>query len=179
MTGMSGLKRTVIVALAGFAAACGNSEGPPVRVSVPAGASMRTAADSLAKASVINSARLFRFYASIKGNDRDIKPGTYLLPRSSSYGSVLEDLRAGKGLVHIVTIPEGFSLSQIVPLLTTKLDVPVDSVEAAVRDSALLHHFDLSTSTVEGYVFPDTYIFPAGTTAHSAVNTMAHRFDQI
>jgi UPF0755 protein len=176
---MSGLKRTVIVALAGFAAACGNSEGPPVRVSVPPGASMRTAADSLAKAGVINSARLFRFYASIKGNDRDIKPGTYLLPRSSSYGSVLEDLRAGKGLVHIVTIPEGFSLSQIEPLLTTKLGVPVDSVDAAVRDTALLHQLGLSTPTLEGYLFPDTYIFPAGTTAHSAVNTMVHRFDQI
>jgi len=176
---MSGFKRTVLIALAGFAAACGNSGGAPVRVTVPPGASMRTAADSLAKSGVIRSARMFRAYAFIKGNDRDIKPGTYLLPRQSSYSSVLEDLRAGKGLVHIVTIPEGFSLSQIVPMLATKLDVPVDSVEAAVRDSALLRHFDLSTSTLEGYLFPDTYIFPAGTTAHSAVTTMVHRFDQI
>jgi len=48
----------------------------------------------------------------------------------------LDALRDGRGMVRTVTIPEGFALTQIVPLLTTRLGLPVDSVTAAVRDTA-------------------------------------------
>ena len=34
-----------------------------------------------------------------------------------------------------------------------------------MRDTALLHQLDVPTPTLEGYLFPDTYIFPEATTA--------------
>jgi UPF0755 protein len=166
---------TAIVA----AAACSASGGAPVRVTIPPGASMRVAADSLSRAGVIRSARMFRAYAFLRRSDRGIKAGTYLLRRGAAWNVVLDDLRGGKGLVHVVTIPEGFSLSQIEPLLVSKLGVPADSVAAAVSDTALLHQLDVPTSTLEGYLFPDTYTFAIGTTARAAVTTMVKRFEQI
>jgi UPF0755 protein len=173
------LRAAIVLLVAGTAMACANSGGPPVRVTIPPGSSMRVAADSLAKAGVIRSARLFRVYAFLRRSDRGIKAGTYQLRREAGWNSVLDDLRAGKGLVHVVTIPEGFSLSQIVPLLATKLGQPVDSVDEAVRDTALLHQLDVPTPTLEGYLFPDTYIFAMGTTPRTAVTTMVKRFEQI
>jgi UPF0755 protein len=92
---------------------------------------------------------------------------------------VLDALRRGKGLVHIVTIPEGFSISQIAPLLESKLTAPADSVSAAVSDTALLHQLDVPTKTLEGYLFPDTYTFADGTTARAAVDVMVRRFEQV
>jgi UPF0755 protein len=160
-------------------AACGRGGGAPARVTIPPGASMRMAADSLAKAGVIHSARMFRVYAFIRGRDRDIKSGTYLLHRDASWNVVLDDLRAGKGLVHIVTIPEGYSLNQIEPLLASKLGVPLDSAQAVANDTALLHQLGVPTPTLEGYLFPDTYIFPVGTTGRAAVTAMVRRFEQI
>ena len=62
--------------------------------------------------------------------------------------------------MHSVTIPEGYSLSQIIPLFATKLAIPAESLQAAVRDTAFVHQLGIPTATVEGYVFPDTYIFP-------------------
>jgi UPF0755 protein len=59
------------------------------------------------------------------------------------------------------------------------LKAPADSVDAAVRDTALLHRLDLPTPTAEGYLFPDTYIFQDGTSARAAVNAMVRRFEQI
>ncbi|MGH7620608.1 MAG: endolytic transglycosylase MltG [Gemmatimonadaceae bacterium] len=158
---------------------CSGTGGAPVRVTIPPGASMRVAADSLSKAGVIRSARMFRAYAFMRHTDRGIKAGTYLLHRGAGWNSVLEDLRGGKGLVHVVTIPEGFSLSQIEPLLASRLQVPLDSVDAAVRDTALLHLLDVPTPTLEGYLFPDTYVFSIGTTAHTAVAMMVKRFEQV
>jgi UPF0755 protein len=160
-------------------AACGGGAGAPVRVTIPTGASMRVAADSLSKAGVIRSARMFRLYAMVRGRDREIKAGTYLLHRGAKWSTVLEDLRAGKGIVYVITIPEGFSLTQIEPLVSSKLGVPPDSVGVAVRDSTLLRQLHVPTPTLEGYLYPDTYIFPVGTTARSAVAAMVRRFEQV
>jgi len=140
---------------------------------------MRVAAESLSKAGVIRSPRMFRFYAMVRGKDREIKAGTYQLHRGAKWSTVLEDLRAGKGIVYIVTIPEGYSLGQIVPLVSSKLGVPADSVDAAVRDTALLRQLNVPTPTLEGYLYPDTYTFQPNTTARSAVTAMARRFQAI
>lgn len=161
------------------ATACGSGTGEAVRVTIPPRATMRVASDSLAKAGVIHFPKLFRVYASVRRSDRGIKSGTYALHRDAGWNFVLDALRGGKGIVHIVTIPEGFSLSQIASALATKLGVPVDSVIAAASDTALLHRLDVPTPTLEGYLFPDTYIFPDRTTARAAIDAMAHRFEQV
>ena len=150
-----------------------------VRVLVPRGATLRVAAESLAKAGVVQNATAFRLYGMLRGSDRSIRAGTYVFKRGTSWGEVLDDLRGGKGLEHAITIPEGWSLLQIVPQLARVLEVPVDSVRAAVRDTALLHRLDVPTPTLEGYLFPDTYVFPDGTTARAAVRVMVERFERI
>jgi UPF0755 protein len=169
------------IALAGFllATACGGSTGPAVRVTVPQGSSMRAAIDSLSRAGVVRFGTGFRIYASIKKSDRGIKAGTYQFRRNESWGTVLDALRAGKGIVRVVTIPEGFSLIQIEPLLAARLNQPLDSVKAATRDSAQRARLDIPTETLEGYLFPDTYTFADGTTARTAVNAMVKRFEQV
>jgi UPF0755 protein len=160
-------------------AGCGSeTTARPVRVVIPRGASMRAAADSLAARKVIGSAGLFRLYASWKGHDRAIKPGTYLLRPGSDYGELASALVTGRGLVHVITIVEGWELRQIAPQIARSLGVPPDSVDAAVRDTALRARLDVPTPTLEGYLFPATYTFPDGTTAREAVRQMVARFEQ-
>lgn len=145
---------------------------------IPPGATLRVAAESLRAAGVIGSTRLFRLYAKLRGADRAIKPGTYLLPRDAGWGRALTALRDGRGIVAVVTIPEGFTLAQIEPLLISKLQLSPESVTAAVTDTALRHRLDIPTPTVEGYLFPDTYFIPPGTPARAAVLMMVRRFEQ-
>jgi UPF0755 protein len=167
----------VVVTLA--LASCRGSGTGEVRVMVPRGATLRVAAESLAKAGVVQNATAFRLYAMLRGSDRSIRAGTYVFKRGGSWGEVLDDLRGGKGLEHAITIPEGWSLIQIVPQLARVLEVPVDSVQAAVRDTALLRALDVPTPTLEGYLFPDTYVFPDGTTARAAIRVMVDRFQRV
>ena len=171
-------RATALLASAAALLACGADKTGSVRVTIPAGASMRAAADSLHRAGVIGSPRLFQMYAKMRRSDRGIRPGTYLLPKDASWGSVLSDLRSGRGIINVVLIPEGFTVAQIEPLLTQKLAVPLDSVRAAIRDTSLLRRLDVPTPALEGYLFPDTYYFPPGTTARNAVAAMIRRFEQ-
>src|SRR5215217_5013087 len=142
--------------------ACGRSgagDGVPTRVVIAPGTSLRAAADSLAVRHVIGQPRLFALYARMKGHDRGLKAGTYVLRRGMPWGELVEALVRGRGLVRTITVPEGWSLNNIIPQLARALQVPLDSVDAAVRDTALRRRLDVPTSTIEGYVFPETYTF--------------------
>lgn len=170
--------RALGLTLAFVLTACSGPTGTAIRVIVPKGASFAIATDSLKHARLVSYPLLFRIFARVKGDDRDIKPGTYLIKRGTPWPAILNALNGGHGLVNTITIPEGFSLQQITPLLARTLGVPVDSVKAAVRDTALRARLDVPTPTLEGYLFPDTYAFPDGTTARQAVDEMVRRFER-
>ena len=162
-----------------IAAACaGKPHGAPTRVIIPRGASFAQATDSLARAGLVGYPKLFRLYGRATGGDRNIKPGTYLLKHGTPWTDIISALNGGHGLVNTVTIPEGFGITQITPLLARTLKVPADSVTAAVSDTALLARLDIPTKTLEGYLFPDTYAFPIGTTARQAVREMVYSFER-
>ncbi len=173
------LRRFALLLAVSLATACHGGNGAEARVVVPKGASLRVAADSLAKAGVIRSATAFRLYALLEGRDRSIRAGTYLFRPGVAWGEVLSDLHGGKGIEHTVTVVEGWSLNQIVPQIARALGAPLDSVQAAVRDTALLRTLDVPTPTLEGYLFPDTYVFPDGATARQAVRTMVARYQKV
>jgi UPF0755 protein len=171
--------RTALLAACVFVAACtGEPHGAPVRVIIPRGATFGQAADSLSHDGVVRSAKLFTLYGRVVGGDRNIKPGTYLLKHGTPWNSIIDALNGGHGLVNTVTIPEGWTIAQIAPALAKTLKVPVDSVNSAVRDTALLARLDIPNPTLEGYLFPDTYAFPIGTTARQAVREMVYSFER-
>lgn len=159
-------------------AGCSRPEGQPIRVVIPEGATMRVAAESLASAQLISTATGFRVYGRISGNDRALKPGTYLMKRGTPWPEIMRALIGGRGLVRSVTIPEGLALAQIAALVGKALDVPPDSMLAAAKDTALLRRLNVPTPTLEGYLFPDTYAFPEGTPPARAVSEMVRRFER-
>jgi UPF0755 protein len=160
------------------AACSGEPHGAPTRVIIPRGASFGQATDSLAKGKLVGWPKVFRLYGRLTGGDRNIKPGTYLFKPGTPWTDIISALNGGHGLVNTITIPEGYTISQITPLLARTLKVPADSVKVAMRDKALLARLDIPNPTLEGYVFPDTYAFPIGTTARQAVREMVYAFER-
>lgn len=171
--------RTVTATAVLMTAACGRPlDTQPVRVVVPRGASVRAVAESLEARGVVRSATLFRVYAVWSERDRAVKPGTYVLRPGATYGELVDALVTGRGIVRTITVIEGWELRQIAPQLARTLGVPRDSVDAAVRDTALRARLDIPTPTLEGYLFPATYTFAEGTTAREAVGEMVARFER-
>ena len=147
------------------------------RVVIPRRSTMRAAADTLARAGVIGSTRLFRAFASTTGRARAIKPGAYLFPRHAGYSEVLDALVNGRGIVHTITVPEGYDVRDIAPLIAKALSVSEDSVRVAVTDTAWRRKLNVPAPTLEGYLVPATYAFADGTTAREAVVEMLERFE--
>lgn len=170
-----------IVVAIGVMASCAPQDETKVMVLIPRGATFRAAAESLAVNGIISTPRLFSFYASYKKRDRTIRYGTYRLAKGTSWDDILFALESGKELVHRFIIPEGWNLWDIVPALADSLDVPEDSVLAAVRDTVLLRRLGVSRNVgdLEGYLFPDTYDLSEGISARQAVAVMVERFDRV
>lgn len=159
--------------------ACATKDDSTVRLTIQPGSSFREAADSLAAHGVVRFPRLFGFYAARRGRDRSTRYGTYVIRRGASWNQILHALRTGEGILNRVTIPEGWPLWETLPVLARSLALPVDSLEAAVRDRALLARLGIPArvGTAEGYLFPDTYDFPPGATARQVVEAMVARFE--
>lgn len=154
--------------------------GAEMRFTIRKGSSFREAAETLATHGVVHSPRTFAVYARLRGRDRTLRSGTYVLRKGLSWEGTLGALKSGRGVVHAVTIPEGFTIAQMTPLLVDALDLDADSIAVAVRDTSLLRRLKIPFSgrTVEGYLFPDTYAFPDRLTAREAVLTMIERFEK-
>ena len=174
------MRRGAFVILTWVAIGCGDAvDRAPRRIVIPVGAPFRAAADSMAAGGVVTFPALFRLYAHyFAKRDRAIRAGTYMVEPGASWNEIIDDLVRGKGIVHTVTIPEGFTLREALPLMARELKVSADSLAAAVSDSALRHRLDVPTATIEGYLFPSTYTYPDGTTAFDIVADMVRAFEK-
>jgi UPF0755 protein len=77
-------------------------------------------------------------------------------------------------------VPEGLTLTAIAQKWETDGFGSADDFSKAAAESIdLVHDFDVKATSVEGYLFPETYSFRRQTTARQAVQAMIARFQQI
>jgi UPF0755 protein len=160
------------------AAGCG-SDTAPVEVDIPAGASFSEVVDSLSASGLVGSSTLFKAYARLRGADRSIRAGRYSLSPGSSWNRLLGALTRGEVMTVPMTVPEGFRLAQIAPRIAQVAGVSIDSVEAYLANPEVIDELEVPGPTLEGYLFPDTYRFAAGTRVSAVVRTMVDRYHAV
>ena len=152
-----------------------------VRVIMPRGATLRVAADSLAKAGVVQQrdrVPLLRMLA----RQRPVDQGGHVRVQARCLvgRACSTSCAAARGSSTRSPFPKGWSLIQIVPLLARVLDVPVDSVQAAVRDTALLHAPRRADADARGLPLPrHVRRSPRGRRPRTAVRVMVERFERV
>jgi UPF0755 protein len=105
-----------------------------------------------------------------------VKSGTYMLEEPASQIAIHNLLVAGRQILYRITIPEGATLKKAAKILEEAgICAAADFLEAA-RDPEILNNYGIPNSSMEGYLFPDTYLFPAEYPASRAVMSMADNF---
>lgn len=165
-----------------LAAACGSPETEPRRVTVtiPPGATFESAIESLAANRVIEHPVLFRLYARARGlgGGGALKRGVYLLREEAPWGDVVGALKLGHGAEVRWTVPEGLMLGEVADLAQAQLGIPRDAVLAAAKDPETLRVLGTprEATTVEGYLFPTTYVVAVHIGARELVRVMTREF---
>ncbi len=152
------------------------SAADPVIINVRPGQTLNTTADILYKENIIKNAMKFVLVARIKGYDKRLKAGEYLLTAAMTPLQLLDIMVKGAVMLHKLTIPEGYNLYQIADLVdTANLGTKTDFIQAAT-DTARVRQNGLEGETFEGYLFPDTYFFPKEVTIEGLIAAMVKRF---
>ncbi|MDD2485304.1 MAG: endolytic transglycosylase MltG [bacterium] len=141
------------------------------------GMSARAVAVRLEEKGVIASSLSFRALIKLTGTAGDIKAGEYDLSGRRNQWQVLKYLAEGRVNYHIITVPEGYTVSQIADLLQKSGAGNEAQFRAAARIGnrsrpAVLY-------AMEGYLFPDTYRIPAGMKEPAIVSMMNRRFNEV
>jgi UPF0755 protein len=151
--------------------------GTPVRFDVPKGAPAKEVARKLEHAGLVRSALLFRFTLYCTKSERDIKPGNYLIDPASTMMDVLSQLKKGNFKLHLVTIPEGLTMSEIAALMEKNGVVRSrDFINAMVEKKFIIGRKKLST--LEGFLLPETYDFPQEYGAGDVLDAMLKTFEK-
>lgn len=152
------------------------SDGPPVEITVPAGANFREVVDTLQARGLVSKPGAFRLYARVKGDDRRIRSGQYSFPSGAAWSRILEDLTVGRVLTEALTIPEGFTLKQMAPRIAAITGEAEDSVLSRLLDEGAATALGLPGPGLEGYLFPDTYRFAQGAPLDDVLGALSGRY---
>lgn len=105
------------------------------------------------------------------------QPGTYTLLTGMSASSAIEALRDPANKVEWrVTLPEGVRLSRALELIAEGTEVSLADLEAAAKPE--LYGLSVPTGSLEGYLFPATYIFEPGSSATDILGRMVDEMSQ-
>jgi UPF0755 protein len=132
--------------------------------------------ERLHKMGIINNLNEFKLFAYLKGYEKSIKAGEYILSSAMTPEEILEIVVNGKVRLHRLTIPEGYNLRQIARIVAEAgFGTEADFLRAAT-DADLVHTKGIDAETFEGYLFPDTYYFPKDARHEDIISTMIKRF---
>lgn len=143
----------------------------PVRVTITKGMSAGQIGNKLFQAKAINSSLAFKLYVSCLGQAGKIQAGQYRLLSNKPLSGIVAELLSGPVEVW-VTVPEGLRREEIAGKVVAGLGLTGEEAKAFRSEFLGL------SQGKEGYLFPETYLFPRDVTASLVVTKMLATFDQ-
>ena len=132
-----------------------------VNFEVPAGASLTGVADALKARGVLDAPGAWVRHAKRTGAATRIRSGEYELLPGTTPAALLEKFVAGDVLLHTLTIPEGWTIRQALAAIQSHPQVTAGL--KGLTEKQWMARIGLADQHPEGQFFPDTYLFPRGT----------------
>lgn len=133
----------------------------------------------LEAAGIIRNARLVNLLARAQQRAGRLHVGEYEVSPSMRPSEILDIITTGKVKLHTVTVPEGLRASEIaVRLEEAGLADAADFLEV-VFDADFVSSLGISETSLEGYLFPDTYRMARGLPARDVARAFVEQFRRV
>ena len=179
---MIALTIAVAIAFFGFQAfrflAAGPGRGDEKLVfEIPGGTSFQQIAADLQGKGLIIDAYKMRILAKLTNQDARVKRGEYELNRAMTPQQILRILVEGKSIQYPITFPEGSNIFEMASMLEDRGLFKANDFLKACRDKALIQHLlGVDVSSLEGYLFPETYNLTKYTPLKDFITAMVQNF---
>ena len=170
----------VIVAAAGLwfrDAVYGDRSQPAAATTfiVPRGSTLGEVVAGLQGAGILAHPVAFRILARLRNDEADVQSGQFRFPAHQTSDEILRRLVAGTADAVWVTFPEGFTAREIGARLAARSlgnGAAFDRYAARTR----LDVDGTSTPSLEGYLFPSTYLIPVGAAPDRIARILTDQF---
>ncbi|MGM0445820.1 MAG: endolytic transglycosylase MltG [Bacillota bacterium] len=151
-------------------------------IEIKKGSSAQTIVDTLYINDLIKSRLIFRAYIHLTELDQQLKAGYYYLKPSMDMFEIVDQLKKGENAVFKVTIPEGYSVTEVINRLTEKGFNSLDDYGEVLIENNFEHDFlpeknEKMTYRIEGYLYPETYSVPFGYNAFETIELLLSSFE--
>jgi peptidoglycan lytic transglycosylase G len=150
----------------------------PEVVNISPGMPLKKIAANLAEKNLIANAISFQLLAHLQKKQGQIQVGEYELSPSMTPQEILARVTSGKTVLHAVTIPEGYRITEIAALLEEKGLADREEFIRQTQDSELVQSTGIPGSSLEGYLFPETYHFSRNTSERKIIQKMLNTFKE-
>jgi UPF0755 protein len=148
-------------------------------VEIPHGLGARGIVGLLAGKKVISNRYAGLAYILYSRNRNKLQAGEYLFDRPMTIAEVIDKIASGAVYLHKFTVPEGLTTAAIAQKWQEDGFGTAEQFMKAAEDSTeLVRRFDSGATSVQGYLFPETYSFPKDTVARQVIEAMVARFQQ-
>ncbi len=144
---------------------------------VQSGATFGKVATELERIQAISSRDLFELYAYVQGARNRIKVGEYELLPDMTPDQILRTLTSGKSIARSLTVSEGLNIFEIADLLDRSGFGNAKTFLKFARDPEFASRaVGFSVPSLEGYLFPETYLMTKYMNEQALVEQMVKRF---
>jgi UPF0755 protein len=153
----------------------------PVEFDLKRGESLRAFSDHVFRLGLVNNPEYFYWWVRIYGSYGEFQAGHYQIADEVSPHLLADKISKGKVYTPIalqVTVPEGFTLPQIIERLASKGVGTIDELTALSADKEFLKELKIPSTSLEGYLYPLTYSFEKLPSAREAFASMSKAFWQ-
>lgn len=158
------------------------SPGTTVDLTVVEGDTASAVIQRLSQAGIVEQPNVLRFYLRYRGLDRGIDAGIYNLRGEMTIREIADALQSSQPVQNTITIPEGWRRDEIAQHLSD-LNLGFGEAEFLIETMTppqnIIYAYEIpASSTLEGFLFPDTYLIDPDSSAQDFVFIMLANFEK-
>lgn len=156
-----------------------NKEGKLKVVDIPKGSGIIKISKILEKEKIISHPLYFQLLAYYSKVSKKIKAGEYEISSAMLPTEILDMMVKGKVKTYSFTIPEGYNIYQIASIIEENKIGSYKEFIDLVTDPSFIKELGIEESSLEGYLFPDTYFYNKSTSLKEIITNMVNNFKRV
>jgi UPF0755 protein len=147
---------------------------PYTIIKIDEGDNLNIISRKLKEARIIQDRFGFKLMVVIFAKSTSLSYGWYKFKIYEEPCKILRNLIEGRKLTVKVAIPEGLKINETIYAFRRHkdTDINISKLESLTRDTAFINKLGIKQPDLEGYLFPDTYIFHKGEKAENVIKKM-------
>ncbi len=147
----------------------------PTQLKIRSGIPLSELAQQMKNDSLISNKRTFILTVQLLGKSRSIPAGSFTLNNASNNYAIISQLINGSPELKKITFIEGWNTNQFINHMINTLGFEKKEIRSLIDNNDLLRKYNINYQSMEGYLYPDTYLISSGVTPEYIVNLLLNQ----